>query len=611
MKKIQASFTGLLQFVLLSALSTFTFIILLILQLDFPDKLAGWFYIATIPSYYYLILLIVTLVLSPLYYIPYLRYLILLPKIAFDVFFIVDIFVFNLYRFHVDMLFVEMVVFDFKGMGFSGFILGVSALTLFAIIVFNAVIFRMTLTKRRFKTSKLNGLLLTLFIMGQFFHIWAYEYKQTFIIKYTPLLPYYLPATSHGTMVKIQQNYPQWIPEPIEKPSTGLANLLDATSSSDKLFSYPAKPLLCAAPPEQQLNVLMFVVESWQARMMNEAVTPNIYRYSNENYRFENHYSGGSVTVSGLFSLMYGLHPNYLPIAQSAPNKYQTLLTKTLDEQGYEIKAYTSSNFDRFNMKQMFFGNIAAENYINPQINPVVSDQSLVNSLVKDLGKPTDKPWYKFAFVTSSHHNYDYPASAKVFNPVKENSEAYLFDKNVDAAPYLNDYKNSLYYVDSLFAQVNKALVQSGQADNTIVIITGDHGEEFNENKQGYWGHGSNFTKYQAAVPLVVALPKSSGGVIRERSGHVDIAPTLLQEAIGCSNPVTDFSSGQNLFALPSDRGLEIRSYKNKAYLFGDRIYTADFAIESYDVNDITKKYEDIEYNKINEIRKEMSRFLD
>jgi hypothetical protein len=40
--------------------------------------------------------------------------------------------------------------------------------------------------------------------------------------------------------------------------------------------------------------------------------------------------------------------------------------------------------------------------------------------------------------------------------------------------------------------------------DNTIVIITADHGQEFNENKLNFWGHNGNFTKYQTQVPLII-----------------------------------------------------------------------------------------------------------
>jgi membrane-anchored protein YejM (alkaline phosphatase superfamily) len=39
------------------------------------------------------------------------------------------------------------------------------------------------------------------------------------------------------------------------------------------------------------------------------------------------------------------------------------------------------------------------------------------------------------------------------------------------------------------------------------VIVTSDHGEEFNDTGKNYWGHNGNFSPYQVAVPLLVRGP--------------------------------------------------------------------------------------------------------
>ena len=50
--------------------------------------------------------------------------------------------------------------------------------------------------------------------------------------------------------------------------------------------------------------------------------------------------------------------------------------------------------------------------------------------------------------------------------------------------------------MDDLIGKVINQLKNKGLLENTIIIITGDHGQEFNDNKKGYWEHGGNFSKY-------------------------------------------------------------------------------------------------------------------
>jgi hypothetical protein len=56
----------------------------------------------------------------------------------------------------------------------------------------------------------------------------------------------------------------------------------------------------------------------------------------------------------------------------------------------------------------------------------------------------------------------------------------------MDPTPFFNLYKNSAYYVDSLVGRIIDDLKRNGRLNNTMVIITGDHGQEFNDNKKNY-----------------------------------------------------------------------------------------------------------------------------
>ena len=90
-------------------------------------------------------------------------------------------------------------------------------------------------------------------------------------------------------------------------------------------------------------------------------------------------------------------------------------------------------------------------------------------------------------------------------------------------------------------------LRESGMLEHSVVLVTGDHGQEFNENGKNYWGHAANYTKYQIQVPLLVYYPGVEARVYNHRTTHYDIAPTLLQRAMGVSNPPSDYSMGRAL----------------------------------------------------------------
>ena len=91
-----------------------------------------------------------------------------------------------------------------------------------------------------------------------------------------------------------------------------------------------------------------------------------------------------------------------------------------------------------------------------------------------------------------------------------------------------------------------------GLYDNTLIIITGDHAQEYNENHKNYWGHNSNFTKYQIGVPLIIHQPNSSkfkvhSSKFTHRTTHLDFVPTLMHDYLGVTNPIDDYSNGRLL----------------------------------------------------------------
>lgn len=600
----------------------FTWLLLLAFLTNAPGEIDMFngLYALSIPLYYYLIFLFLITLLLPVLWLKHLTVLILLPKIVFDIVLIGDFFLFGVYRFHVDMMFINMMIHDFKGIGISMGLVALSLLVAGLVAFVNIWLYRRCQSFPRLKLYKINFSIFGLFIVGQMAHVVAYDYHQVKYTKFTPLFPYYAPLTSYSLMAKLKTAYPETFPAVAESGKGQVSSILNANEAG--LLQYPLNPLSCQAKAETLPNILIFVAESWRQDVMDEQVTPNIYAFGKSATQFTNHYSGGNVTVNGLFSLMYGLHPTYRDFMTSEPFQNQTLLTKTLAKLGYDIDVYTSSNLDRFSLKPLFFGDIADENYHNPlDGNLMENDRLAIDQLLADLMQPSEKPWFKFVFVSSSHHNYQYPETLEKFTPIEKNTEKFLFNKDMDPTPLFNRYKNSVVYIDHLFGQIWERLNETGQSDKTLTMVTSDHGEEFNDNGLGYWGHGNNFTKVQLAVPMLLKTPQplettaiqhqTLPPIVSSLSSHIDVVPTILQTYGRCENLLTDYSNGENLFALPPARsGIIAASYKDKAYVVKDKVYATGLTVESYDINDIKQVNEQFDYPGLNLLKQQESHLL-
>ncbi|MEM9099781.1 MAG: sulfatase-like hydrolase/transferase, partial [Pseudomonadota bacterium] len=88
-------------------------------------------------------------------------------------------------------------------------------------------------------------------------------------------------------------------------------------------------------------------------------------------------------------------------------------------------------------------------------------------------------------------------------------------------------YANTSYF-DSKVGVIVQALEESGQIENTVVIVTSDHGDMLGE--RGLWYKMAMF-EHSARVPLVMAGPGISQRIVPEACSLVDILPTMLEIA--------------------------------------------------------------------------------
>ncbi len=544
------------------------------------DSFLPWAYQISIAGYFGTLLLISSLLLLPFSLFSKTRWLVPLLAWVWLVYLAIDLVVFNLYRFHLDWLLVRMFLLDLHGMGIPTFVLGVAGGVALLML---AGVFWLYASARTGSVKRLPIFIFGLLLMpaglaaNSVINIWAAYFNREEITSYRPYLPLYYPVEKADSAKAISNWWPAMFPA-----QAGQVELTSKTSSG--LVRYPLQDPACTPKPNPP-SILFIVLESWQADSLNAEVMPNLNKFVQHSTRFEKHLSSGAVTVPGLFGLMYGLHPNYFELFKSSPGRNPSLFTESLHQLGYESRVFTSSNLDGFSLRKLFFPHVPEQNVVT---NP--SDEKVIASYLASADTTSTKPRFDFLFLTSSHSPYTYPPDYARFKPLPAIEGGFAINRQTDAAPYKNDYHNSLFYLDTLVGKILAAAKKSGALENTWVVITGDHAEEFNENGMGYWGHGSNFSRWQIQTPLLVMSPGQFVGKQEKKlSLHQDVVPTLMQEVLGCTAPVNTYSNGMNLFQLPAERGTILSSYMTQAYWF-DGMIVDRTTNKKYDWSDIKKE---------------------
>jgi arylsulfatase len=116
-----------------------------------------------------------------------------------------------------------------------------------------------------------------------------------------------------------------------------------------------------------------------------------------------------------------------------------------------------------------------------------------------------------------------------------------------DCDHFVDMYDGEIAWVDSQLARLFAELRRSGMADNAVILVTSDHGEEFLDH--GLFSHSHTLYQELLHVPLIVAGTGIPAGVEDSIScGQYDILPTIAAVA---GVPVPDRVEGVDLFADP------------------------------------------------------------
>jgi choline-sulfatase len=332
----------------------------------------------------------------------------------------------------------------------------------------------------------------------------------------------------------------------------------------------PTQPAAARRPIR---NVIVYLVDTLRADRLapynrkTRVQTPGLSRFVEgaavlTNARSQENWTKPSVATL-LSSLLPWEHDTYED-ASVLPNSVQ-VLPELLQQQGYYTAGFIANGYvsDKFGFKR---GWSTYRNYIREGRRSVA--QAVASDVLDFLDqRPQNKPFFLYVHSIDTHVPYQpprdylelYDSSKSYEGPINFQKKSALLEEiklgRLPVAPrdrerLLSLYDAAISYHDVYFNVIMNGLEQRGLDDDTMVIVTADHGEEFWDH--GSVGHGHSLYDELLHVPLIMRVPgvTHAGDRVRSNVGLVDIAPTIL-EALGMDPPET--MTGQSF--LPELQG--------------------------------------------------------
>lgn len=305
-------------------------------------------------------------------------------------------------------------------------------------------------------------------------------------------------------------------------------------------FHNPKVPVTHQALPKRP-DVFLFMVESLRDDALKPDIAPFLCRFREEECQpLRETWAASNVTHQSWFSILSGRLPLFFN--EGREEKKMLALPAILKASGYRVEARMVNDFSYMEMVQANFGQPTAADVMehvgrdSPENFFKVPEREvrLLGRLKHSIQSRAPGGLLAITGFDATHYNYKW--GVRFEPPFADYEENPIFPMRPDADEVrriVNRYWNSVAWVDAQFAEFIGWLKAQGRYDDAIIIITGDHGEEFKE--QGSWFHGTMLNEPQTRVPILIKWPKSAPqgrGPEVARASHLDLLPTLL-DALG------------------------------------------------------------------------------
>ena len=284
-------------------------------------------------------------------------------------------------------------------------------------------------------------------------------------------------------------------------------------------------------------NIYLFVAESLREDFITPISAPNLSEFKREGISSTVSLSNANSTNFSWFSIFHSQYPFYWAYRENHRWKDGSLPLNVLKKMGYKIHVYASAQLKYYKLNEVILGKdqkltTTFKDFTHYGDKPAwESDEQTINAFMDDFENHHTKEGNVYIiFLDSTHFNYSWPDSfPEKFQPSNDLNWSHRLSNNpLKLIEVKNRYRNAIAYVDSLFAKCMNLIKKKNMYEDSVIVFTGDHGEEFKE--EGKLFHASNLNMVQTSVPIYYKLGsrKYEGEKKLRLSSHVDIFPTII-----------------------------------------------------------------------------------
>ncbi|MDR0664713.1 MAG: sulfatase-like hydrolase/transferase [Helicobacteraceae bacterium] len=461
----------------------------------------------------------------------------------FELLLIIDFFIYRIYHTHINAMILNIA---FSPAALTNIDLGVYPYILLAVLAALIAAFQSLLyymlpkdNDARKLNKKINRYLIPAVILIALIDKavvgFADLYSKTEILDKLRVIPYYQPLT----FTRFAKKY--FGVEPVPRTIAVLGD------NSRSQLDYPKNPLRFSDQYERE-NIMVIMMDAVRWDMIDEESAPAMNALKRESIAFNNHFSGGNATRFGVFSFFYGLNAPYWFAFLNAQR--QSVLFDALTYRGFDIRIFAASDLNWPEFRRTAFATINDKIIDRFEGESWERDRAMNEKVLEWLDQNMSEPFFAFIFYDAPHQ-FSYPSTHRKFQPDDDGDKNYL---TIDASGrdiLFNQYKNAIYYDDTLIAQAIEKLKANGAYDRTKIIVTADHGEEFYES--GGFGHNHAFSVQQTKPIFFMRLPNVAPDEIDYLTSHADFIPAAMRW-LGIQNPPEDYANGDDLLYPSKER---------------------------------------------------------
>jgi arylsulfatase A-like enzyme len=338
-------------------------------------------------------------------------------------------------------------------------------------------------------------------------------------------------------------------------------------------------------------NIVLFGIDSLRADRMScysnpRLTTPHIDRFAQEGTLFERYYSPHIPTTSGYANMLTGMDVFSTQVValrhQGVMRSEVKTLPDILREAGYTTTCVgftgnpASRGFDTYlefdaGWKTFDQGRMPKAENLNkvaiPELDRLVKGKEPFLLFLRHMDphspylppEPYERMFYYGNECDPKNRSMD---GLRNFKPFRDYLLSWMPPGITDKEYVIAQYDGEVAYMDACIQSILTALAAKGILDETIVVVTSDHGETLYDHDCYFDHHG--LYDCTLHVPLILRYPGKvpAGKRVAGFSQHFDLVPTLL-EMIGVQPEGIQFD-GQSL--LPMARG-EVASHRSEFYI--------------------------------------------